>query len=227
MAWQGASVISGLNLGAEVFNTEQTNEAAAKEAEKNRRFQERMSNSAYQRAAADLEAAGLNRILAVGSPASVPSGNAAPVVPADLSRVVSNGVSVATARQQIAQSQAQTNLLDEQEKTEGLRQELTRQQAEQARTQAISNAESARKTSLEADRAEVFNPVVKAAGDAVDWAVDKGKSAARDFDDSAIKRQIDEVIDRVTNRARNVPRNDKGIERGSFRERADSWFHSR
>lgn len=48
----------------------QAQEFNAAQAQLERDWQERMSSSAYQRAAADLEAAGLNRWLAVGSPAS-------------------------------------------------------------------------------------------------------------------------------------------------------------
>lgn len=68
----GASLISGM-MGAE--GAEDANAANAAQAQANRDFQERMSNTSYQRGVKDMQAAGLNPMLAYSQGgASTPTG---------------------------------------------------------------------------------------------------------------------------------------------------------
>lgn len=79
-------------------------------------WQEKMSSTAYQRAAKDLDKAGLNRILALGSPATTPGGASASI---QAPKYGTNAIQAASAAQAIKQSQAQAELLREQSRLIG------------------------------------------------------------------------------------------------------------
>lgn len=69
MSW--AAAMGGV---ASYFGGERANKANKDMARDQMLFQQQMSNTQYQRAADDMQAAGLNRILALGGPSSSPQG---------------------------------------------------------------------------------------------------------------------------------------------------------
>ena len=93
---------------------------AAKEAAKNRKFQERMYKTRYQNTMADMAAAGLNPILMQPGVGSAPSGSMAAVP--DFGKSITGGVAASAARRssqaQQRVSSAQAALLDQQGRTE-------------------------------------------------------------------------------------------------------------
>ena len=101
--------MSWLAAAASYLGQRSANKANLRIAREQMDFQERMSNTAYTRAARDLENAGLNRILALGSPASSPGGQTA-----TMQNEAGAGVASALQAAQISMHKAQANLIKEQ-----------------------------------------------------------------------------------------------------------------
>lgn len=97
----GAALVGGLSA-------KMSNSANAREARRNREFQERMSSSAHQREVRDLRAAGINPMLSrMGSGATTPGGDRA-----EVEDVGSKALGAAMAAAQLQLVKAQTRRED-------------------------------------------------------------------------------------------------------------------
>lgn len=183
MAWP-AIIGAGASLASGLISSKGTKKANAQQialAREQMDFQERMSSTAYQRAADDLEKAGLNRILALGSPASSPGG-AMPNISNELQGLAEGIGAAAHSAADLSNKRKQGKLIDTQNyatEHQGLLAETqalqSKKQAELLQEQVNSTAQDVRLKTIEADWMEEMHSITagtQAAGEATKAAAE-------------------------------------------------------
>lgn len=107
----GTAISGGIGAALSYKGAREANEMNKELAQKQMDFQERMSNTSYQRSMADMQAAGLNPILAFQQGGASAPGGAKAEVSNEYSGAVGSALQAMQVRAQIAQTRMMTELM--------------------------------------------------------------------------------------------------------------------